>query len=315
MRTDFPGQVTRDADCGLRQGFQEGPGEGPGLVGACARPGPPAGSQRGHKPRRHSEGRTVGATPAQGLWGDARVAWLRPEALEVRGAETPAEDPGKRPGTVANARRSGQPALSRGAELSRRHSPRAFGGAGRAEPWHSRPLAFGARWSLPRSLTSRCFWSLLCRLWGPALVAFFFSKQIFTKRCPRENALGHQCLRNCIRYKMLLNGSEIRGTHGHYIRASVHGEGLGLGATPDPMRSLSRGTWTVADRSPAPGLLKTPPGNCPCQMGRVRCRLIKGLARGQPCGRERSKVMSHSQPRTLRAGEGPPLSHPILSSE
>ena len=73
----------------------------------------------------------------------------------------------------------------------------------------------------------------------------------------------------------------------------MHGEGLGLwgppnfSAPPDPRRSLSRGTWTVADISPAPGELKTPPGNRPGQKRRVGCRLIKRLARGQQWGRER----------------------------
>lgn len=146
---DFPGQVTRDTDCGLRQGFLEGPGEGSGLVGACARPGHLPGPSGAISPGGSAKEGLLAPLPPRGCGGTHRVAWLRPEALEVRGAETPAEDPGKRPGTVAYARRSGQPALSRGAELSRRHSPRAFGGVGLAEPWHSRPLAFGSRWSLP----------------------------------------------------------------------------------------------------------------------------------------------------------------------
>ena len=73
----------------------------------------------------------------------------------------------------------------------------------------------------------------------------------------------------------------------------MHGEGLGpwgppnFSAPPDPRRSLSRGTWTLADISPAPGELKTPPGNRPGQKRRVGCRLIKRLARGQQWGRER----------------------------
>lgn len=275
-------------------------------------PGSPAGSQRGDKPRRLGEGRTVGATPAQGLWGNAQSRLAAPRGAGSKGRRDAGGGPGQ-----ATRYGSLRPPLGPASSFPGSRALSATLAAGFRWRWASRAVA----------QSSPCFWlplvtspalslpgapGLCCADFGDPLWLLFFSKQIFTKSCPRETALGHQCLRNCIRYKMLLNGSEIRRVHGHYIRASVHGEDLGPGATPDPMRSLSRGTWTVADRSPAPGVLKTPPGNCPCQMGRVRCRLIKGLARGQPCGRERSKVMSHSQPRTRRAEEGPPLSHPIL---
>lgn len=49
---------------------------------------------------------------------------------------------------------------------------------------------------------------------------------------------------------------------------------LGEASLEEPGRVLTRAL--------PPGSKKTPPGDCSCQMGRVRYRLIKGLARGQP---------------------------------
>lgn len=170
---------------------RQGSREGPGPEGGCARRRPPAGSQPGGERwrpggerRRPGERRTAGSTPAQGWLGDAQVAWLRRGALEVGAPRCQPENQASDP--AAHARRLGlcscPRARCRGAERSRdTRRPLSVARASRASAralarWSPCP---GARWSVRRTLTSHCHWSLLCRLWGPTLVAFLFSPSKF----------------------------------------------------------------------------------------------------------------------------------------
>lgn len=261
----------------------------------------------------------------QGLWGDAQSCPAVTGGAESRGRRVPRETRGS--DHAAHTRRPGlysdQQALWGVAELSpRKAAVFRLRGARRDLAQLSIPLPPAHVDQTPsRPLPPRrCLWSLICRLWGPTS-SCFLSQAKFYKEVSKEKMLpnidacetefGIKChwmaltLQECTGITSPLLGTGWAWSDGATQRVQ---------APPDPMKSLSRGTWTVADSSPAPGELKTPPGNCPSQMGRVRCRLIKGLARGQRWGGERGNESLSAENAACWGGTSPE-SPASLSSE
>lgn len=170
---------------------------------------PPPGSTcripAGRRALQVGQGEDLPAPLPPGNWGGTPgVARLRRGALLSRG---PRDHAGRATPQPTHASRASAPA--RGLFARRGALPGTRGGllrcAEQAEhspaPSRGGPMPPGAAWSDPSSLPSQGLWYSALQTLGACSGCFFFPpNQAFTKRCPRENPLGHQCLRNCVRY-------------------------------------------------------------------------------------------------------------------